>query len=62
MAKKTKIEKGIDRKEFRITYIVEVYLNANDEKEELEEFVNMDWNELIKKSSYVERVSIDEEC
>ena len=62
MAKKTKIEKGIDRKEFRITYIVEVYLNANDEKEALEEFVNMDWNELIKKSSYVERVSIDEEC
>jgi len=62
MIKKTKIEKDIDQKEFRITYRVEVYLKANDEKEALEEFVNMDWNELIKKSSYVERVSIDEEC
>jgi len=47
--------------EFRITYRLEKYINAEDETEALEKFEEMDYNELLLSSEYVERVSIDEE-
>lgn len=48
-------------KEFRITYRNEIYIKAEDEKEALEKFQEMDWNKLCIESEFVERVSIDEE-
>jgi hypothetical protein len=48
-------------KEFRITYRMEFYVKADTEKEALAEFENIPMLEMVSKSAYVERVSIDEE-
>lgn len=48
-------------KEFRITYRLEIYIEADSEQEAIEKFQNLPKEELDEKSEFVERVSVDEE-
>lgn len=56
MALKSKVQK-----KFRITYRMEVYIEANTEDEAIKTFENANLQELADESQFVERVSIDEE-
>lgn len=49
------------KKEFRITYRMEVYIKANTEKEAIAKFEEVSMETLIQESQFVERVSVDEE-
>ena len=46
---------------FRITYRMEIYIEAESEEEAIEEFQNLSNKELEEKSGFVERVSVDQE-
>lgn len=62
-SKDFKFEDGtpIAQKEFRITYRMEFYTKACSEAEALANFENIPMDIMVAESSYVERVSIDEE-
>jgi hypothetical protein len=49
------------KKLFRITYRVEIYIEADTEEDASVEFENRDWAEIQDEATFVECVSIDEE-
>jgi hypothetical protein len=49
------------KKVFRITYRMEVYIKANTEAEAIEKFEEVSFETLAQESTFVERVSVDEE-
>jgi hypothetical protein len=49
------------RSVYRITYRMEVYIDADSEQDAKEQFQNIDFDELKRRSEFVEMVSLDEE-
>jgi hypothetical protein len=49
------------KKLFRITYRVEIYIEADTKEDASVEFENRDWAEIQDEATFVECVSIDEE-
>jgi hypothetical protein len=49
------------RSVYRVTYRMEVYIDADSDEDAKQQFQNMDFDELKRRSEFVEMVSLDEE-
>ena len=49
------------RSVYRVTYRMEVYIDADSDEDAKQQFQNMSREELNRRSEFVEMVSLDEE-